>query len=166
MPRSYKYSEEQIIELKSARKKNKDKNVEKRLKALLLRANGEKCAEVAQKTGYAASYLSALASKYHKEGLEAITESHYGGNHRNMSFEEEAMLLQPFREAAAAGQIVETSAILKAYEEKLGRSCEKDHGRIYRVLERHKWRKVMPRSKHPKKASEEEIESSKKLTMR
>ncbi|MDE7249890.1 MAG: winged helix-turn-helix domain-containing protein, partial [Lachnospiraceae bacterium] len=33
---------------------------------------------------------------------------------------------------------------------------------IYCVLKRHGWRKVMPRSRHPKKASEEVIETSKK----
>jgi len=37
-------------------------------------------------------------------------------------------------------------------------------GQIYRVLHRHDWRKVMPRSRHPKKASEEVIATSKKLT--
>ena len=31
------------------------------------------------------------------------------------------------------------------------------------VLERHGWRKVMPRSKHPQKASDEAIEASKKI---
>lgn len=31
------------------------------------------------------------------------------------------------------------------------------------MLERHGWRKVMPRSKHPQKASEEAIEASKKI---
>ena len=34
---------------------------------------------------------------------------------------------------------------------------------IYSVLHRHGWRKIMPRSRHPKKASEEAIEASKKL---
>jgi len=81
-----------------------------------------------------------------------------------MSFEEEEALLMEFDKAAENGQIVETSDILRAYEEKLGRSFEKDHGRIYRVLERHDFRKVMPRSKHPKSASPEAVEASKKLT--
>ncbi|MBR4040361.1 MAG: winged helix-turn-helix domain-containing protein [Clostridia bacterium] len=34
---------------------------------------------------------------------------------------------------------------------------------IYYVLHRHGWRKIMPRSRHPKKASEEAIEASKNL---
>ncbi len=38
-------------------------------------------------------------------------------------------------------------------------------GQIYYVLERHGWRKIMPRSKHPKKANEGAIEASKKLNI-
>ena len=33
---------------------------------------------------------------------------------------------------------------------------------IYRMLARHGWRKIMPRSKHPKKASDQAIEAYKK----
>ena len=47
------------------------------------------------------------------------------------------------------------------YEEKVGHPI--GNSQIYRVLHRHNWRKVMPRSKHPNKASEEVIEASKKL---
>ena len=36
----YHISEEQVEELERARKKNKDKNIEKRLKALLMHAEG------------------------------------------------------------------------------------------------------------------------------
>lgn len=163
MPRTYSFSQEQITELKEARKRNKDKNVEKRIKALLLRAEGIKRRDVAIQTGYEISYISQLTTKYQNNGISAIVDNHYGGNHRNMSFSEEEKLLQPFVERAKAGQMVEVREILSAYEVALGRTFEKDHGRIYRVLERHGWRKVMPRSEHPNKATEETINVSKKL---
>ena len=35
---------------------------------------------------------------------------------------------------------------------------------IYRLLKRHGYKKVMPRSRHPKKVNQEIIETSKKLT--
>lgn len=57
--------------------------------------------------------------------------NHYPGNHRNMSFKEEAELFKPFEEEAGSGQLVEASAILAAYEAKMGRSFEKDHGRMH-----------------------------------
>jgi transposase len=163
MPKRYKISEKQVEEIKKTRKKNKDKNVEKRLKALLLHAEGKKRKEIAKETGFAISYISELVSKYVHGGIEAMTENKQTGNHRNLSYAEEEALLEPFLKAAEAGQIVEVSEIKKAYEEKLSREVN-SRGQIYYVLKQHGWRKVMPRSRHPKKASDEAVEASKKLT--
>ena len=80
-----------------------------------------------------------------------------------MSFEEEAAFLEQYKKLAEQGEIVEVSEIKRAYQEKVGHSIGKEQ--IYRVLARHGWRKVMPRSKHPNKASDEVIEASKKLTL-
>ena len=79
-----------------------------------------------------------------------------------MAEEEEAALLEPYREKAKQGQIVEVSEIKASYEQAVGHTI--GGGQIYYVLHRNGWRKVMPRSQHPKKASEEVIEASKKLT--
>ena len=79
-----------------------------------------------------------------------------------MSIEEERAFLEPYREWVKQGQMVEVREIAAAYEKKVGHRIGK--GQIYRVLHRHGWRKVMPRSKHPKKADEEVIAASKKLT--
>ena len=78
-----------------------------------------------------------------------------------MSFAEEEQLLAPFREQTEKGELVEVSAIEAAYRETVGHSI--GTSQIYYVLHRHGWRKVMPRRKHPKKATEEVIETSKKL---
>ena len=84
-----------------------------------------------------------------------------GSNHRNMSAEEEAAILAPFKERAEKGEMVEISEIAIAYQSALDHPVS--NGQIYFVLRRHGWRKVMPRSKHPKKASEEEIAASKEF---
>ncbi len=95
-------------------------------------------------------------------GCDAFyTKKNYGGNHRNMSVEEEEDILQQFRERAEAGQVVGAKEIKQAFDEKLGRDTGR--GYIYMVLDRHKWRKVMPRSRHPKEADDEEITATKKL---
>ena len=78
-----------------------------------------------------------------------------------MSYEEETKLIEPFKERAEKGQLVEVSEIKARYEEAVGHSI--GGSQIYYVLKRHGWRKVMPRSRHPKKASEEVIATSKKL---
>lgn len=165
MPKRYYISEEQVVEIEMSRKQNKNKNIDKRLKALLLHAEGKKRIEIAEKTGYAKSYISELVYKYCTYGISKIIESKYGGNHRNISYTAEEVLLESFKKSAESGQIVDVSEIKQAYEKATGKSLENNHGQIYRVLKRHGWRKIMPRSKHPNKASDEVIEASKKLTI-
>ena len=158
----YTFTEEEIAEIQEARRKNRDKNVDRRLKALVLKAEGHTGQEIAEMTGYNSGYISKLAAKYRKGGIEAITGNHYGGNRRNMTYEEEAELLEQFIHAAEGGHITDVSAIKTAYDEKIGH--ETGHGQIYYVLHRHGWSKKLPRSKHPKSATLEAIDASKKLT--
>ena len=162
MATRYQFSEEEIKTIKAARKGNKLKQVDRRLHALELMAEGIKNKEISEKIGYHEVYLKTLVAKYRKGGLEAITGNHYHGNRRNMSVEKEAEILKDFQEKAEAGQVITTAEIKAAYEEAAGHSI--GSGQIYYVLKRHGWRKVMPRSQHPQKASEEVIETSKKLT--
>ena len=160
MASRYKFSEEEIAAIERRRKENKDKRVEARWKALELRAKGASAKETAEAAGFHAAYVTQLVAKYQDYGLEAITGSHYGGNHRNMSVEEETAILAPFKTRAEKGELVEISEIAKAYQSAVDHPVSR--GQIYVVLHRHGWRKGMPRSKHPKKASEEEIAASKK----
>lgn len=162
MASRYKFSEEEIKAIEQRRKENKDKRAEARLKALELRAKGANAKAVAEATGFHAAYVTQLVAKYREHGLEAISGNHYGGNHRNMSVAEEACILSPFKERAEKGELVEIGEIAKAYQSAVDHPVSR--GQIYFVLHRHGWRKVMPRSRHPKKASEEEIAASKKLT--
>lgn len=157
----YRYTEEDRTIIAAARKANKDKRAEKRLYALELRASGKSTEEAASAAGFCASTITRLTEKYVKGGIEAISENHYGGNRRNMSVEKEAELLEPYRALAEKGQMLSTAEIKASYEAAVGHSI--GGSQIYRVLHRHNWRKVMPRSKHPKKASDEAIEASKKL---
>ena len=162
MPKRHQISREEEEEIKKAYKKNKDKNIDSRLEVLLLHAEGKKRAEISIRTGYSQQRITELVGEYRSKGLEYFSQKHYRGNHRNMSYEEEAALLESFKEQAKAGQIVEVREILEAYENKLGQSV-RSNSQIYNVLARHGWRKIMPRSKHPNKASDEVIEASKKL---
>lgn len=160
----HRYTEKDIETIRLARKENKDKRVEQRLKALEMQALGEKTKDIAKATGFHPASISRLMAKFRDGGIEAITGNHYGGNRRNMSFADETALLEPFRQKAELGQIVEVSEIKAAYENAVGHTI--GGTQIYYVLRRHGWRKVMPRSKHPKKASDEAIEASKKLTLK
>ncbi|MFR7745539.1 MAG: helix-turn-helix domain-containing protein [Acutalibacteraceae bacterium] len=92
MASNYKFSNEEMAAIKAARRETKDKRADARLKALELRAEGMELSEVSQATGFHAAYVSQLVAKYRDHGLEAISGNHYGGNHRNMNFEEEAAI--------------------------------------------------------------------------
>jgi len=162
MPKKYEISEEQQLEIVTSRIKNKNKNADKRLEVLELRAKGYKHKQIAEKTGFHIKYVSALVVKYTKEGLKSIIKTKQGGNRRNIGLEEEKELLAEFIQRAREGQIITVKEIEMKYIERIGHEC--GSGTIYKLLKRHGWRKVMPRSKHPNKASEEAIEASKKLT--
>lgn len=163
MAAKYEITAEQMREIKQARKMNKNKRIEAKLKVLVMRGEGASAKEISKATGFHPAYVSTLVSKYIHNGLEAITGNHYGGNHRNMTFEEEATFLEQFIDDADGGQITDVSAIKAAYDEKVGHKT--GHGQIYYVLHRHGWTKKMPRSKHPKSADPEAVEASKKLTL-
>ena len=118
---------------------------------------------IAEATGFHRSHVSSLIRKYFEEGITAVAEKHYGGNHRNLRYEEEAALLDEYQQRAESGQMLSVKEIEAAYEKQVGHKIS--NAQIYRVLHRHGWRKIMPRSRHPKKASEEVIETSKNRMM-
>lgn len=159
MAKSYEISESQLLEIETARKKNRNKNVERRLYVLVMRAEGKSLEEISEKTGYHISTASKLIARYMRDGISAIAENHYKGNRRNMSFEEEAAILAPFIERAERGEMVDIKEIAAAYQKAVPHKVSDTQ--IYYVLHRHGWRKIMPRSRHPKKASKEAIEASK-----
>lgn len=159
MASNYKFSNEEMAAIKAARRETKDKRADARLKALELRAEGMELSEVSQATGFHAAYVSQLVAKYRDHGLEAISGNHYGGNHRNMSFEEEAAILAPFKARAEKGELVEISEIETAYQQAVGHSI--GTSQIYYVLHRHGWRKVMPRSRHPKRQARRSLRPQK-----
>jgi transposase len=132
------------------------------LKVIKLHLDGRTNKEIAEKLDYTRVRVWQLIKEYRKKGLIEYSRHKYGGNNRSLSFAEEAAILSQFDERIAQGELVTAQEIKKAFDEKRG----KDTGRgyIYMLLERHNFRMVMPRSKHPKKAADDEIESSKKLT--
>lgn len=164
MPKTYKISKANIEEIKRTRKTVQDKKAEKRLYAVQLRGEGLTNQEIADKLDTSDQMVSYWVSIYIKGGIEALLPKKHTGNHRNLSIEEERELLADFTKQAEAGQLIELNELKSAYIRKVGHSI--GGSQIYRVLKRHGWRKVMPRSKHPKKADDEAIEASKKLNLK
>ena len=162
MTKAYKISAENAAEIKEVRKTITDKKVDRRLYAVQLRGEGLTNDEIAQKLDTSDKMVSQWVSAYIKNGgITALLPKERIGMHRNLSIEEEKEFLSAYTKQAEAGQIIDLNELKAAYIEKVGHSI--GGSQIYRMLERHGWRKVMPRSKHPQKVSNEAIEASKKL---
>jgi transposase len=109
--------------------------------------------QIAPLVGYCPSYVREVQSEYKKEGKPSFYLSGSGGRIReNMSIEEEAALINEFRDEAEKGGVLEISKIHEAYTEKLIEKGKEKPAKstIYRMLDRHGWRKIMPRPKHAK----------------
>ena len=162
MPKTYKITKEQMQELEKHRIENKDKKVEKRLRAIELRGNGQGYKEIAMIIEAHPTVVSRWVCAYSNNGISAILRGKFGNNNRNMSLDEETKFIAGFKKRAENGEIVTIKEIKIAYCEKIARQCGKNQ--IYNVLKRQGWRKIVPRKEHPNKASEAEIDASKKLT--
>jgi len=160
--KTYHISEAEYEAAKALAKKNQNKRVDKRLQVIILRYEGKKDQEIGDKLGYHRKRVSQLCSEFARVGLEEYARHKYGGNHRALTKEEEAELLKKFEKKAEKGEIVTTREIKEELDKKRGRDTGKAY--VYRVLARQGWRKVMPRSQHPKAADEATVEASKKLT--
>lgn len=73
----------------------------------------------------------------------------WGGRRRSlMSVEAEKEVLRPWEEQAKTGGVLVLSPIRAALAQKLGRKVNRSV--VWRLLERHGWRKVAPDTRHPK----------------
>ena len=111
MAKKYEITTENIAELQSARKNNRDKKIDRWLYALILHAEGHKGKYIAEVTGFSRQYLYELYRKYLTKGINGIIESHYGGNRRNMTLDEETAFLEQFIDDADGGHITCGSAL-------------------------------------------------------
>jgi len=160
------FSKEQWGEIKrlyevKGKKKIKDVKALRRLQALYMRGIGKTNADIKEILGFNVQYITDLVSKYMKNGIDSILTDKRTSNNRRMTFAQESAFLEQFEELADAGQIVTVAKILEKFNEVTGKN--NNSSTIYRLLKRHGWRKVKPRPQHPGKASDEEIDSSKKL---
>ena len=149
------YSAEQRKEVRRAYRSSKDTREQVRLLCLRLRViKAYPANQIADIVDCSEGLVKKVISDYGREGLDGVLRGTFGGNRRNLSLEEEVRFLAPFLAEAEKGQILIVSDIHKAYEALLGRSVP--NSTIYRLLDRHNWRKVMPRPRHPKSNPDEQ----------
>lgn len=148
------FTEKHYDEIINAYKKSKNVWEQKRLLCIKLKIeNNMKSEEIAKIVGYTSATVRKLMINYYNNRLSILLWKKKIGNKRNLTLEEEREVLKPFLESADQGKMLIVTDIKKSYEEKVGREVPKST--IYRMLNSQGWRKIMPRSKHPKSKPEE-----------
>lgn len=117
--------------------------------------------EIAVHAGVGKGTVHNLISDYNRFGPEVVERTGRGGRRNaHLTLEEEAEFIAPFVTMAEKGQIVRGVQMGKVLEERLGYRLH--HSIIYRLLDRHEWRKVVPRPFHTnaKKEIQEEFKKN------
>ena len=126
-------------------------------------AQPRKAEEIARHCGVSKATVHQVISRYNRLGVVAVETPGKGGRrHQYLSLEEEAEFLAPFFARAEEGLLATTAEIWHAFEARVGH--EVDDSMIYRLLDRHGWRKLMPRPRHPK--ADQEAQEQFKKTLR
>jgi transposase len=116
-----------------------------------------KAEDIANHLAISVSLVHKTISEFKRYGAKSIQTVGKGGRKNSyLSFDEEKEFIDSFIKQAQLGQIATTSDIKIAFENKTGGKVHKTT--IYRLLERHQWRKIVPLPFHPKqdkKAQEE-----------
>jgi transposase len=133
--------------------------------AILLPAvMGATLKQTATLLGVSRASVPRLQARFRQSMRTGKTPPQWGGRRRSlMTLDEERRFLEPWAEQAKAGGILVVSAIRAALAQHLGKPVKPSV--VYRLLERHGWRKVAPDTHHPKsdpKAQEEWKKNSRK----
>ena len=127
-----------------------DLNGRERDRALTIRllALGRQGSDVAEVVGCSISTVYRRRAEFLAEGEAALRDRGWGGR-RNAVFSEadEAAFVAEFEQAARAGELISAVAMLAELQQRAGRQVEPST--LYRMLQRHGWRKVVPRPRHP-----------------
>jgi transposase len=108
-----------------------------------------KAEEIARHCGVSKATVHQVISTYNRLGVVGVETPGKGGRrHQYLTREEEEQFLAPFFTRAQAGEIATVREIWQAFEQRVGHHV--DDSTIYRLLDRHGWRKLMPRPRHPK----------------
>jgi transposase len=109
--------------------------------------------EIARHCGVGKFTVQKLISRYNRFGVAAVETKGKGGRKREyLTVEQERQFLEPFFIRATAGEIATAAEIHRAFEDCVAHKV--DESTIYRLLQRHRWRKVAPRPRHPQAREE------------
>lgn len=124
-----------------------------------------KAEDIAKHCGVSQATVHQVIAGYNRLGTAAVETPGKGGRrHQYLTLPEEKEFLAPFFAQAESGEIATVAQIQRVYEAKVGH--EVDESTIYRLLNRHGWRKLMPRPRHPQADPQEQEQFKKTLQRR
>ena len=87
--------------------------------------------------------------QYNRKGDQGLVRRGRGGRRWSfLSWEDEEGLLKSFEEAALAGKVMTVKHLHAQVRQRVGKKVSLDY--VYRLLHRHRWRKLGPRARHVK----------------
>ena len=155
----FQITEAEYKAIKAKEAETKDKNISRRLRALMLWHEKKSLKEIGEILNVHPMSVNQMCRRYREQGLEEYARNKYESHYRLLSKEQESEVLEQFK--GQEGKQITATEIKAALDEACGK--ETGHMYVYNVLKRHGWKKKMPRSRHPKAADEEACEASKKL---
>lgn len=162
MPKTYRITSEEAKKAREYMKKITDKKIYRRLEVIALRGEGLTNPAIVKITHFSKGYVPKIVSEFARNGFDSLLTDNRGGNNRKVTQEEEKDFLDTYKKQAERGKIITAKDMWKAFEKTFNVTIELPA--FYRLLTRNNWRKVMPRSIHPKAADAETTDASKKLT--
>jgi len=145
-----KCTKRQIRQLKKALRWKIPEKQRRRIQMVLLRESGMTQPAIAEAMGVSLSTVNRAHMAYDQGSVTALKPKPCGGRQReNMTMAEEKALLARFAKAAGAGEMLNILDLKRAYEQAIGH--ETSNSTVYNLLDRHRWRKLMPRPFHPKR---------------
>lgn len=120
---------------------------------------------LASRFGVKSQTVRNLLTVYRQRGLVGVETPGRGQRQRAyLSLEQERRLLEGFWEESGAGHVSTARAIKAALEGEVGHPVAKST--VYRLMQRHHWRKVVPRPHHPQATLERQEAFKKTLPRR
>ena len=161
MRQSIPIPESRIPELEAFRKKKWPGYELQRFLCVWLRVKqAMSTVDIAKIIGWHANTVRIIQRDFIKRGVDAFIELTRGGRNRALlTPEEEKEFLASFEKSAEQGALLVVNEIKEALEKRLGHKVHKTT--VYRMLYRNGWRKVAPRTSHPKR-DKEAVEAFKK----
>jgi transposase len=145
-----KCTKRQIRQLKTALRWKIPDAQRQRLQMVLLREGNMTQPAIAEAMGVSLSTVNRAHMAYDHGGIKALKPKPCGGRQRqNMTIAAEQALLARFAKAAGAGEMLNIHDLKSAYEQAIGHPTS--NSTIYNLLDRHRWRKLMPRPFHPQR---------------